>query len=142
MKKQHLGGMSALLALLALTVSADEYKGVNNFICASASIMECVPLDGCKAVSADAVSAPRFIEVDVKAKTLSARFADGTRASRVEHSEFVDGKLFLQGIEDGSEKERDGIGWTLAVSEDRGDMVLTGSGDNVAFVIFGACTAL
>lgn len=142
MNKLHLGGLSALLALLPLTVSADEYKGVNNFICASSSILECVPIDGCKPVRADAVNAPRFIEVNVKEKTLNGRFADGERTSHIEHSDFVDGKLMLQGIEDGAEKQRDGLGWTLAVSEDSGDMVLTGSGDNVAFVIFGACTAL
>jgi hypothetical protein len=35
---------------------------------------------------------------------------------------------------------RDGIGWSLSIDEENGEMVLTGSGDEVAFVIFGACT--
>ena len=54
----------------------------------------------------------------------------------------IDGKLILQGVEDGEEGVRDGLGWTMAISEDSGDMVLTGSGDQVGFVIFGACTPL
>ena len=48
----------------------------------------------------------------------------------------------LQGAEDGRRGERDGVGWSMAVSKDRGDMVLTASGDGVAFVAFGACTSL
>lgn len=56
--------------------------------------------------------------------------------------EEVDGKLMLQGAEDGRRGERDGVGWSMAVSKDRGDMVLTASGDGVAFVVFGACTSM
>jgi hypothetical protein len=46
----------------------------------------------------------------------------------------------LQGAEDGLEGVRDGLGWTLSIGGERGDMVLTGSGNGVGFVIFGACT--
>ena len=53
--------------------------------------------------------------------------------------EIVDGKLILQGAEDGYDKMRDGLGWTMAISETTGQVVLTGSGEQVAFVIFGAC---
>jgi hypothetical protein len=48
----------------------------------------------------------------------------------------------MQGAEDGIEGVRDGLGWTLAIAEETGNMVLTGSGDEVAFVVFGACTPL
>jgi len=60
----------------------------------------------------------------------------------IEPSEVVDGRLILQGAEDGLEGVRDGIGWSLSIDETSGDMVLTGSGADVAFVIFGACTPL
>ena len=36
--------------------------------------------------------------------------------------------------------KRDGHGWSIAISESTGKMVLTGSGDQVGLVIFGACT--
>ncbi len=50
----------------------------------------------------------------------------------------MDGKLILQGAEDGYEKMRDGLGWTMAISEATGQVVLTAAGEGVAFVIFGA----
>jgi hypothetical protein len=48
----------------------------------------------------------------------------------------------LQGAEDGYEKMRDGLGWTMAISEESGQVVLTASGDQVAFVVFGAALPL
>jgi hypothetical protein len=44
----------------------------------------------------------------------------------------------LQGAEDGYEKMRDGLGWTMAISESTGQVVPTASGDQLAFVVFGA----
>ena len=54
----------------------------------------------------------------------------------------LDNKLILQGAEDGREGVRDGLGWTLSVAGDTGHMVLTASGEDVGFVIFGVCAAL
>ena len=59
--------------------------------------------------------------------------------SRIENLERIDGKLILQGAEDGIREVRDGVGWSMAISEETGKMVLTGSGDQVTFVVFGAC---
>ncbi len=53
--------------------------------------------------------------------------------------ELVDGKLILQGAEDGYQSVRDGLGWTITIAEDTGRVVMTASGDKVAFVVFGAC---
>jgi hypothetical protein len=55
--------------------------------------------------------------------------------------ERVEGKLILQGAEDGVENVRDGLGWTAAISEESGKFILSASGEEVAFVIFGACIA-
>jgi hypothetical protein len=143
MKKLITAGLSMLLPGLPLTLlAAGDYDGSKPMMCASIEIVECVPRGGCQPVPAESVDAPRFIEVDVSRNIISARFANGKRSSEIERTESVDGKLMLQGVEDGRETERDGIGWTLSITEERGDMVLTGSGDNVAFVIFGSCTVL
>jgi len=37
---------------------------------------------------------------------------------------------------------KDGLGWTIAISEGTGRVVMTASGDQVAFVVFGACLPL
>ena len=46
----------------------------------------------------------------------------------------------LQGADDGIEGVRDGLGWTMAINDTTGKMVLTASGDSFALVVFGACT--
>jgi hypothetical protein len=136
---------SCLLALglvsLPFTVAA-ELDQKKPFLCASNEVMECLPADGCKRVSADAVDAPRFIKVDTKNKKLATTSGSGERSSNIERVEEVDEKLILQGAEDDRKEERDGFGWTMTVAKDSGDMVVTAAGDGVAFVIFGACTAL
>ena len=142
MNKLYMRCLAVALAVPPLAAAADEYDGSKPFICATIDVMECVPMEGCQRVSAESVEAPRFVKVDVGNGTLSARFAGSERSSRIERRETVDNKLMLQGVEDGSETERDGVGWTLSVAEDMGDMVLTGSGESVGFVIFGACTHL
>jgi len=47
------------------------------------------------------------------------------------------GRSATAAAEDGYEKMRDGLGWTMAISEATGQVVLTASGDQVAFVVFG-----
>jgi hypothetical protein len=54
--------------------------------------------------------------------------------------ESIDGKLFLQGADDGIEGVRDGLAWSISISQDTGRLVMSASGENVAFVVFGACT--
>ena len=84
-----------------------------------------------------------FMRPDFSAKTLTSPGAGANgKSSAIERSETVDGKLILQGAEDGMEGVRDGLGWTIAISQDTGRMVVTASGEDVAFTIFGACTTL
>jgi hypothetical protein len=59
--------------------------------------------------------------------------------SPIERVEELDGKLILQGAEDGLPNVPDGIGWSLAIQMETGRLVLSGSGDDVAFTMFGAC---
>ena len=142
MSKLRTTGLSLVLASVSLAATAADFDGSKPFICAPADVMECVPGGECKRTTTDAVSAPRFIKVDMQKKVMTARYHGSERVSPIERSEAVDGKLMLQGVEDGYEDVRDGAGWTLSVSMDEGRMVLTASGDEVAFVIFGSCTYL
>jgi hypothetical protein len=103
--------------------------------------MECVPGGSCQRVSAEDAGIPRFLRIDFAGQQITRTRPNGDDvSSEIERSETVDGRLILQGAEDGFEGVRDGIGWSLSIDEENGEMVLTGSGDEVAFVIFGACT--
>jgi hypothetical protein len=92
----------------------------------------------CREVSFEEVNLPPFLKVDFAQNTIRpARGGEEIPDSAIERSERVDGKLILQGAEDGYADLRDGLGWSLAVSEQTGRVVFTASGDGVAFVAFG-----
>jgi hypothetical protein len=94
-------------------------------------------------VTIESVDLPRFLKIDLNKKTIGPVSEGDTRPdSVIERMERVDGKLILQGAEDGYESVRDGLGWTIAISEGTGRVVMTASGDQVAFVVFGACLPL
>jgi len=143
MKKKILNALTLASGSLALSVSASPFDGAQPLICASTEILECIPAAGCNRVTAESIDAPRFIRIDFSANAMSAETVGGDRkVTQIERSETVDGKLMLQGAEDGIEGVRDGLGWTLAIAQETGKMTLTASGDDVGFVIFGACTAM
>ena len=87
------------LAALPMMASAGDFTGSSSFLCASAEVLECIPVEGCQRVSAAEVDAPRFLKVNAKKKTMSN--PDAGRNSSIERMEEVDGKLILQGAEDG-----------------------------------------
>ena len=92
---------------LALSVSASPFDGAQPLICASTEILECIPGAGCDRVTAESIDAPQFIRIDFSANALSAeRLGGGTKVSTIERSETVEGKLILQGAEEGREAGR------------------------------------
>jgi hypothetical protein len=140
-KMRILGLTVALAGLIAFPAIAADFDGSKELICALMDLTECQPGGKCQRVTAEEVGIPYFFRIDFKKKKISATFADGSqKSSTVENFEKVDGKVIIQGAEDGIEGERDGLGWSLAIAEETGKMVLTASGDEVGFVIFGACT--
>ncbi len=131
-----------VVAVLGMASSAHAVvDGSEPVICASADVMECVPGGICQRINAVEAGIPRFLRIDFAGQKITRTRPNGDDvSSEIERSETVDGRLILQGAEDGFEGVRDGIGWSLSIDEENGEMVLTGSGDEVAFVIFGACT--
>lgn len=126
--------------LTALPAAADV-DADSPLICAAVEIRECDPGDGCREVTPDQVGISRFFHIDLAGGRISRTRAGEETSSQIERSEVVDGRLVLQGAEDGLEQLRDGIGWSLSIDRESGNMVLTASGAGVAFVIFGDCTA-
>jgi hypothetical protein len=118
-----------------------DFDGSKALVCTVIDVSECIMGEGCKAVAPDEINLPRYLWVNVGQKTIQdKKTGDDTRKSRIESLKQVDGKLILQGAEQGREGVRDGYGWTIAIMEDTGQMVLTASGDLAAVAAFGACT--
>ena len=142
MKKAKIFGiLVSIICVFSVPAAAGDFGGSKDLLCAVMDIIECLPGGKCIEVTAEEVGIPTFLRIDFKEQKLSATFADGSnKISPIVNSEKIDGKVILQGAEDGIEGVRDGLGWSLAIDEENGKMVLTASGDSVAFAMFGACT--
>ena len=129
--------------IAAPAVGAGDFDGTRPLLISVIRVVECTPDGACREVTPASVELPQFMKIDFTKKTIRPAAADDEMpATTIERQEVVDGKLILQGAEDGYEKMRDGLGWTMAISEESGQVVLTASGDQVAFVVFGAALPL
>ena len=115
-------------------LAASDTEGSEGLLCSVCEIRECSPPGegGCVEVSRKDANFPPFLRVDQEKKTVSFAGEEGQQqtsaASNVVQS---GGNLILQGVEKRA--------WSLVVSEE-GSMVITASGADHAFVIFGNCT--
>jgi hypothetical protein len=129
--------------IAASAVWAGDFDGSKPLMISVIRAVECTPDGSCREATPASIELPQFLKIDFVNKTIRPAAADDeTPASTIERQEVVDGKLILQGAEDGYDKMRDGLGWTMAISEATGQVVLTASGEGVAFVIFGAALPL
>jgi len=135
-------GLAVLITcMFSFPAAAGDFDGSKTLICAMMDVVECQPGGKCQQVTAEAVAIPQFVRIDFKEKKISGTQSSGSdKSTPIENLEHIDGKLIIQGAEDGVEDVRDGVGWSLAIAEETGKLVLTASGDEVGFVVFGACT--
>jgi hypothetical protein len=133
--------VAVCLFTFPLTAQAGSFDGSQNLLCAPQVVIECGPDGNCEQAMAASVNLPNFFMIDFSAKELSAvTESENKRTSKIKSVETLDNKLFLQGADDGVEGVRDGLAWSMSISQDSGRLVMSASGENEAFVIFGACT--
>jgi hypothetical protein len=126
---------------LPLLAGAGDFDGSKPLVCTVIEVNECLVGEGCQELAPEEINLPRYLWINVGKKTIqSQKTGDDARRSRIEGVKQVDGKLILQGAEEGREDVRDGFGWTIAIMEDSGQMVLSASGDLAAVAGFGTCT--
>jgi hypothetical protein len=131
-----------ILALLAAGTAAEAatFDGNKPMVCALQYVTQCDAGADCVNVTAESVNLPDLFIVDVPNLSILPTPESGLeRKTPVERSESLDGRLVLQGADDGIEDVRDGVGWTLAIDEETGKLVFSASGDGYAMVVFGAC---
>jgi hypothetical protein len=131
----------AAMALgLSLLPLADARGGVDvakPLICAAIELTSCVPGGGCRVETTESLNAPRFLTIDVAAKSVT-----GTRAHSSELRTSIQNVRATEDdvILDGSEAQ---LSWNIAIDKTSGDMTLTGirsvRDDPLVIVMFGAC---
>jgi hypothetical protein len=119
--------------LLPTTVFAAGLDGSKPLICALMSNFEC-DSDGCQRVTSEGINLPEFLRIDFEGKKVST-VNEGVqvRTTKIERFNRSAGRLYLQGLENE-------MAWSLVISESDGKMVLSMTGGQVGFAIFGACT--
>lgn len=132
MSKINAIGLVLSLCMAPAHLAAASFDGSIPLLCASIEAIECAPGGDCHRGMADSVNIPQFLNIDFKAKTISASEEDGRKA-RIKNFERINGRLILQGVQAGR-------GWTVVISEETGKMSAAASDDQAGFVVFGACT--
>ena len=145
MQKMNLYLWMIVVAICILTfpliAQAGSFDGSRNLLCAPQVAIECGPDGTCEQAMAASVNLPSFFQVDFSKKELtSIGELENKRTSKIKSMEFLDNKLFLQGADDGIKDFRDGLAWSMSISQDTGRLVISASGGNEAFVVFGVCT--
>lgn len=122
------------ICMVPVSARAGNFDGSRTLLCALLEIYECVLHEGCERTTAEAINLPQFLTIDFEKKQLSGTTPEGTvRKTDIEHRENANGRLILQGGEEGR-------GWSISIHEETGKMVATVSGEEAGFVVFGACT--
>jgi len=127
---------SALLCfiLIPLSIAAAQFDGSTPLLCAVIQVVECASGGECYPVQPEIANIPRFLKINFKNKTIAATEENGRKeVTRIKNFEHTNGKMVLQGSENGR-------GWTMVISEETGKVSASVSDDQVGFVIFGAST--
>ena len=128
-------GMATCCFGAAYEAQAFMIDGSSPVVCAFSKAFACDVVSGCEGSTIEDFNLPRFFKVDFKNNkiiSLGAAVEGGVRKETpIKSVGRGDGTLVLQGIEL--------RGWTMVISEDSGYMVLTGAGNDEAFVLFGDC---
>lgn len=139
MKKLTTIVWGTLLGIISANSQAAGFDGKTNLLCTATEVYECDAANTCGLLPAPDLQDIRHLNVDMKQKTVTLAHVDTNLSSTIDRMDTVDGKLVLQGIENGRPEEIDGGGWTMSIDQTYGTMVFTQAGGSAAFVGFGGC---
>ena len=130
-----------LLGISPLAAIGADFDGSKPLICAQISVQECSGGEGCQAMTAKEAGVPQFLKVDVRKREItdpdSGRTTEIVTVTEIDiaddHEELLSDLLILQGTEQG-------IGWSLSIARETGEMVLTAAGEAAGVIAFGDCT--
>ncbi|NIT14239.1 MAG: hypothetical protein GTN99_08390 [Candidatus Dadabacteria bacterium] len=130
-----------VIANYSTNLFSDDFDGSKSLFCSVKEAIECYPASGCNEVANDVLNLPNFINIDFKKKLITGKLTNGEEhSSKIERIEHVDGKITIAGAEDDLKEQTDGVAWSMSINKTKGNFTVSASGDDVAFIVFGACT--
>jgi len=122
------------------TAFSGDFDGLKPLVGSVDKIIEINSLKINNDVDPDAVGLPRNFFIDFKEKILRpSKDSLVRKTSKINHVEHIENKLILQGVDEGVENVDDGLAWSITISKKTGKVVLSASGDGIAYVVFGTC---
>ena len=132
MKRSVVASVGLLASGAAL---ADNLEAVDRLVCAPKQIMICVEEADCYPAHGSELGVPDFVIIDLKNKKMQTTKVSGqTRATTFSSMSRSDGKIFLQGVENGR-------AFSFVINEVTGSLTVAVSRDGVAVSAFGSCTS-
>lgn len=131
---------SALMGFCVTATAADFFDGKKPLLCSVYQMFECDPPNDCRKVNPRQVNGFSHLDIDFSKKVITRAGVESPQKSEIKSvNTNIDGKLFIQGVEDGDPESRDGAGWTISIMNPEGTMTLATAGDGFAIVALGAC---
>ena len=131
---------AGLMGCAATVSSAGFFDGKKPLLCSVHQLFECDPPNACQTVTPDQIGGFSHLNIDFKNKTITRAGMKSAQKSDIKSTKVdLDGKLIIQGVEDGDPEIRDGAGWTISIMDPEGTMVMAVAGDGFAVVGLGAC---
>ena len=129
-----------LLALVPSISRAGHFDGKVPLLCSIHRLYECDPPNGCVPVTPAEIRGVSHLDIDFAEKEITRAGMESRQKSTIQSVQTgIDGKIVLQGIEDGEPDERDGAGWSISIMDPEGIMVLSTAADGFAVVGLGSC---
>ncbi len=122
------------MCLIPIAVVAGDFDGSKPLLFAVIETVECTPGSECLRGTAESVGIPQFLKINFEGKTISSTPESGTiRTTKIKNLERIEGKLILQGVQNGK-------AWNMVINEATGKVTMSASDEQAGFVVFGACT--
>ncbi len=132
--------LSLLFLFPSLSALYGEYDESGPLLCTVDRIVEVHTLKIIDNIDPDTVGLPGKFIIDFKNRIIRPTKDNVVRRTiSIERIEHVENKLVLQGAEEGI--SNDGFGWSMSLSKESGEIVLTASGERIAYVVFGVCVS-
>ena len=130
-----------IVSLSAGAAEASYFDGKQPLICSIYQLFECDHPNACVSVTPGEIDAMSHFDVDFRKKAIIRAGQESAQKSTIKDVQVgLDGKLIIQGVEDGEADVRDGAGWTISIMDPEGTMVMASAGDGFGVIGLGACT--
>ncbi len=131
-------GFSLLIAASGFT---GVFDGSNLLLCVAEKGIEYNRNGKPKDFDPERAGLPKIFIVDMKnSKIKPTKDSLIRRSTTIEQSRLIEDKLILQGIDEGVEGVKDGIGWSMTIAQETGKFVISAAGTAVGYLVFGNCS--